>query len=142
MAVWPVFLALAMYQDHGNHFAIGDVVAWEVLLVADFWNPAIPTTIVATILGIEVVSWRAAIDPSGVWMPLAPWRLTPAHDTPPLHGLDPRDPGAEHAGGLLFSMKVSSCAVRASSEIGRGLGDPAAGPGLVRTRPRRRAESR
>ncbi len=199
MAVWPVFLPIAMYQDHGNRFAIGDAVSWDVLLVdgdaggwpaerlvaatariaerpwwatrgsladtgtlrigwsgsepagsllalkaglvADFWNPAIPTMIGAAIRGIEVVSWRAALDPSGVWTPLGPWRLTPVRRTPPLLGFDPRDPGSEHAGGLLFTTEVSSSAVRTGAETGRGIGDPAPGPGIERTRPRRPSRS-
>ena len=33
VGVWPVFLPIEMYQDHGNQFAVGGVIAWEVLLV-------------------------------------------------------------------------------------------------------------
>ena len=147
-----MFLPIAMYQDHGNRFAVGDVIAWEVLLVdgrhqgwpaerlvkttarivarpawatrgsladtgamqvcwrgpepvesvlvldagliVDFWNPPIPTTVLATIHHIEVVSQRATLHRSGVWMPTGAWRLTPVQRTPPLKGLHPDDPDA------------------------------------------------
>lgn len=170
-----MFLPIGMYQDHGNQFAAGDVIAWEVLLVdgeqqgwpterlvdsaarivpgpvwavggsladigavracwcgpepvgsvvvlkaglvADFWNPPIPTTILATIHRIEVVRQSAALSLSGVWMPTGGWCLTPVERTPTLRGVKPSDPGAEHDVGLLF-------------------GDPGIGPGIQRTRPR------
>jgi hypothetical protein len=125
--LWPVFLPISMFQDHGNQFAVGDVIAWEVVLVdaealgwpqdrlvdtiarivprpawarggsladtgalcvcwrgshpvdsvlafkaglvADFWNPPIPSTLQAKLHRIEVIAQRAARDQSGVWMP-------------------------------------------------------------------------
>jgi hypothetical protein len=92
-----------------------------------------------TIRHIEVVSQRDALDPSGVWMPTGTWRLTPVQRTPTLRGLHPDNPGAEHDEGVLFTVEVTSCTTRTYAEIGIGLGDPAVGPGIERTRPRHRA---
>jgi hypothetical protein len=194
VGVWPVFLAIEMYQDHGNQFAVGDVIAWEVRLVdgelqgwpterlvdstariiprpvwavrgsladtgavricwcgpepvgfvlvlkaglvADFWNPPIPTTILATIDRIEVVRQSSALNPSGVWMPSGAWCLTPVQRTPPLRGVHRNHPGAERDVGLLFTVEVSSSTTRTYEEIGTGVGDPGTGPGIERTRPR------
>jgi hypothetical protein len=194
VGVWPVFLAIEMFQDHRNQFAVGDVIAWEVLLVdgeqqdwpterlvdstariiprpawavrgsladtgamrvcwggpepagsvmalkaglvADFWNPPIPTTILATIRRIEVVRQTAALSLSGVWMPTGTWSLKPVERTPPLRGVNPNDSGAEHDAGLLFTVEVSSSTTRPYEEIGAGVGDPGVGPGIERTRPR------
>jgi hypothetical protein len=194
VGVWPVFLPIEMYQDHGNRFAVGDVIAWDVLLVdgerqgwpaerlvdstariiprpvwairgsladtgvvrvcwggpepagsvvvlkaglvADFWNPPIPTTIHAAIHRIEVVRQSTKLNMSGVWMPTGEWRLTPVQRTPSLRGVNPNDPGAEHDVGLLFTVEVSSCSIRNYAVIGTGVGEPGIGPGIERTRPR------
>jgi len=183
-----------MNQDHGNQFAVGDVIAWEVLLVdgeqqdwpterlvdstariiprpawavrgaladtgavrvcwcgpepvgsvlvlkaglvADFWNPPIPTTILATIHRIEVVRQKAALSLSGVWMPTGTWSLTPVERTPPLRGVNTHDPGAEHDVGLLLTVEISSSTTRTYEELGTGVGDPSVGSGIERTRPR------
>jgi hypothetical protein len=194
VGVWPVFLPIAMYQDHGNQFAVGDVIAWEVLLVngeqqgwpserlvdctariiprpvwanrgsladtgavcvcwcgpeaadsvvvlraglvADFWNPPIPTTILARIQRIEVVCQSTGLSLSGVWMPTGAWRLTPVERTPALRGVNTNDPGAEHDVGLLFTVEVSSSTTRTYRDIGTRFGEPGIGPGIERTRPR------
>jgi hypothetical protein len=72
--------------------AVGSVLALKAGLVADFWNPPIPTTMRATIYRIEVVSRRAALDRSGVWMPTGAWWLTPVQRTPQLRWLNPTIP--------------------------------------------------
>ena len=105
-------------------------------LVADFWNPPIPTTILATIHRIEVVRQKAALTLSGGWMPTGTWSVTPVERTPPLRGVNPNDPGAEHDVGLLFTVEISLSTTRTYEEIGTGVGDPGVDPGIERTRPR------
>lgn len=115
---------------------VDSAVVLRAGLAADFWNPPIPTTVLGTIRQIEVVRQKAALSPSGVWMPTGSWSMEPVEGSPLLHGIDPQEPGAEHDVGLLFTIEIASSTTRTYEEVGAGAGDPGVGPGIERTRPR------